>query len=152
MTWWARLEGLFVFEILILREKPSAKSVTVKERLPSGTGRRIKHWGKLMRLLYSDQPKSLKVIQDLMVESLELAGERNVLMHSFWPYTQENPDEVQLHNLKIDPTDTSQHQETVYVANVEELDDLNERIRRLYVRMVAVAFNASQKAPPFQSS
>lgn len=146
VTWWARIEGLMVFDIRWLRTQPMSARITEQEAFPTMTRRIIKHWGKLLRNGYAHDAQKLVELDAILTEAFALVEHRNAIVHSFWPYGQDKNDEIKLSSIKPKPGDPTTVIYSNYIATVEGLDDVNIRMSRLYHRAMAFSFNSHKLA------
>lgn len=146
VTWWARIEGMMVFDVRWLRTQPISAKVAAQETFPTKTGRLIKHWGRLMRNGHRSDAKKLKELDAILKEALNLVEHRNSIVHSFWPYGQEKPDEIRLTSMRPDPKDENAVIYITYEATIDQLDDINNRLAKLYHRTMIFSLNSHRLA------
>jgi hypothetical protein len=147
ISWWARVEGMMVFDIMSLRTLPSNRPIAEKEKFPTAGKAIIKQWRKLLVNAYeSDSPERPK-IGAATEAALELIDHRNHLVHSFWPYGQIDPDKLELHWVRPDPTARHGARLGTYCMTIDELDEVNQRLSHLYNRVMAISFNSHRLYP-----
>lgn len=146
VTWWARAEGMMVQDLRWLRSLPVNASVYKNDMFPTQTKRTIKQWGKCQRNLWAGHAKGLKALELVHNEALALLEERNAIVHSFWPYWHHDPERIVLHSVKPVKDNPDKLLIVKYEASVDELDDLNERVRNLYHRVLNVSGAALNRA------
>lgn len=141
VTWWGRVEGLVVSDLLAMRHHPKAAKVA-KEPIQVATNRLIGQWRRTRCAIFADQPAHLSKVEELATELRETADGRHVLVHSFWPYGTSSPDEpVKLRSIKPQRADPSILEIKSYPIDPEKLDALNERLIRLYHRLLPMTVN-----------
>lgn len=150
-TWWARSEGLIVQDLTWLRTTPGNQDIARKEAFPTQTRRAIKHWAKLLRMMYHDDKVTLDALSVLLQDGIDLLEDRNVILHSFWPYWQSNDQEVELSSVQPAHGDPSKIMFVRHKVSVDQLDDLNNKMSAFYHRVMAVSFNASQRSRSLHS-
>lgn len=145
-TWWARSEGLIVHDLAWLRTTPGNQEIAAKEAFPTQSRRAIRHWGKLLRKLYEGDDAELNALKILLQDAIDLLEDRNVILHSFWPYWQTNNQEVELSTVQPAKDDPARIMFIRHRVTVNQLDDLNDKMSGFYHRVTAVSMNASQRS------
>lgn len=146
VTWWARIEGMMVFDVRWLRALPMSAKIAAQETFPTQTRRVIRHWGKLMRNGHRGDASKLMELEVILNEAFSLAEHRNSIVHSFWPYGQEKADEIRLTSMKPDPDDPTKVIYTAYEATIDQLDDVNTRLAKLYHSTMVFSLNSHKLA------
>jgi hypothetical protein len=142
VTWWGRVEGVLVHELLSLRGEFAEFSA--KESFPVQTGNIVKQWGQLQRKHFAENQERLQIIETLLIEMRELSEDRNILAHYFWPYgASPNPSELTLQTMKPKRGDNSVLEIKQATITVPKLDEINERLMGLYHRVMADAVTLS---------
>jgi hypothetical protein len=59
ISWWARVEGMMVFDIMSLRTLPCSRPIAEKERFPTAGKAIIKQWRRLLLNAYLLNPPVL---------------------------------------------------------------------------------------------
>ena len=139
VTWWARTEGAMVDDLPWLREFPVNSKDAAQEAFPTQTRRAIRHWGKLLRNAYAGDVEKLAKVEAITDEAFALLDLRNFIIHSFWPYAQNKPDEISLFTITPKPGYPSKLVRRSRTFTVEELDDINNRMMRLYHRVFGLS-------------
>lgn len=138
VTWWGRVEGVLVHELLTLRKMHPAFSA--KEPFPVQTGNIIRQWGKLQRKFFAKDSKRLEKVEGLLCEMRELSEDRNILAHYFWPYGgTQSQSELTLQTIKPQKGNNAVLEIKTAVIDIEKLDGINERLMRLYHTVMADA-------------
>jgi hypothetical protein len=129
-----------------LRDMSINRRIYESETFPGHTKRAVKQWAKCLRNLFDGDPEALKVIGTVFEEALALLEERNAIVHSFWPYWHEDPERIVLHSVKPIKDKPDKLLIVKYEATVDELDDLNEKIRDLYHMVFKISGAALARA------
>lgn len=146
VSWWARIEGLMVNDIWVLRTHPECAEFSQKRRFPLAGKEVVKHWREL-HLSRSAEHRTEKSRFDLIVaEALDLVHHRNTLVHSFWPYGQTNSDYLELHWVKPSANEPHGVERGTYTKSVEELNGVNQRLANLYTRVMMASMNSHLKS------
>lgn len=142
VSWWARIEGIMIHDIMVLRTWPFSENVVKKATFPMSGKSVIKHWRKLIENGYRhfslDPPDLAKIVN----ESIELLDHRNTLSHSFWPYGQSDPQKLELNWIKRDDSANWGVSRGTYSATLADLDSVNTRLAHLYNAVMAASFNS----------
>jgi hypothetical protein len=142
VSWWARIEGIMMHDIMALRTWPFSESVVQKNKFPMNGKAVIKHWRKLIengyRFFSLEPPDLAKMVN----ESLALLCHRNALSHSFWPWGQSDLQRLELNWIKKDDSGEWGVSRGTYSATLAELDSVNTRLAHLYTAVMAVSFNS----------
>lgn len=138
VTWWGRIEGLLVRDLITLRQHPACVDYARKERFPVSTGKVIDQWEKTRNLVFAGNDEKRSQTHALTKRLRDCADDRNILVHYFWPYGNErDPSTLRLTSIK---TARGSHDDLEFrsvTITLEELDDLNERLFRLYTPVMA---------------
>jgi hypothetical protein len=146
VTWWGRIEGILVHDLITLRQHPMNAAFVAKELFPVQTGRVIQQWAKLQRRYYATNQVRIEKLEKLIEELSDGADERNILVHYFWPYGAVEGDEtITLQSIKPKKGQNDMLEIKQAVISVEKLDELNERLVRLYHHVMADQFNLLMK-------
>lgn len=133
VTWWGRIEGLLVRDLITLRQHPACREFAEKERFPVATGKVIEQWKKTRNIIFAGNAEKCRQTSELAAQIEECARERNILVHYFWPYGNDpNPTELRLQSIKPRKGTHDTLEISSVTVNLENLDDLNERLFRLY--------------------
>lgn len=120
--------------------------IAEQEAFPTMTRRIIKHWGKLLRNGHDEDAQKLDELDEILTEAFLLVEHRNAIVHSFWPYAQDKNNEIKLSSIKPKPGDPTTVIYSNYIATVEGLDSVNDRMARLYHRAMVFSFNSHKLA------
>jgi hypothetical protein len=145
VTWWGRIEGTLVHDLITLRQLPVNAEIATKELFPVQTGRLIDQWARLQRRYYSDDQARLQTLAKLVPDLTDAAEDRNILVHYFWPYGAEGQETITLQSIKPKKGQNSVLEIKQAEISVAKLDELNERLVRLYHRVMADGFNFLMK-------
>jgi hypothetical protein len=142
VSWWGRVEGILVGDLMLLRQHPKFLHVAQKERFPIATKRIIEQWGRGRRIVCADDALDLKRLDRALFALRECANERNDLVHGFWPYGAE-PDAktLRLEIAKPSQNDAGDIEIRHVEIDAERLDKLNERIIDLYHGVLMMSVN-----------
>lgn len=133
MTWWGRIEGLLVGDLITLRQHTSCADYAKKERFPVSTGLVIKQWEKTRNIVFADNKEKCRQTTDLVERLRDCADDRNIIVHYFWPYgNDQNPSSLTLSSIKTKRGTHDTLEFRSVTITLEDLDDLNERLFRLY--------------------
>lgn len=141
VTWWARIEGLLVFDLLSLRKLPDNAAYVAKERFPLSSGNLIRQWSRLQRRFSDADPARLEKLRKLADELREVAEDRNVLVHYFWPYGSSDPTTLQLQTIKPQKGNEEVLEIRSAEITIQKLDSVNERMVRLYHALMVESLN-----------
>jgi hypothetical protein len=142
VTWWARIEGMMVNDIMALRTQPFSRDIVAKEAFPKQGKPIISHWRKLLVNGYNHDPRLVSAVDEACRLARELIDHRHHLVHSFWPYGQNDPEIVELHWVKPDIQSAIGAQMGIYRKSIGELDEINGRLAHLYHLVMAISFNS----------
>lgn len=138
VTWWARIEGLLVQDLITLRQLPMNAELAAKEPFPSSTNATIKQWHRLQNATWPEE-KTLREVTSMVPELRDLAEERHIIVHSFWPWGSDDPETVRIQRVR--PAKGGNIAITQYELNVETMDAVNERLCSMYHRNLALSMN-----------
>jgi hypothetical protein len=141
ITWWARIEGMMVLDIMALRTQPFSSGIAAKEDFPKKGKNIIAHWRKLLANGYGGDPVKISNIDAVCRISRELIEHRNHLVHSFWPYGQNDKEVVELQWVMPDKQAQYGARMGVYRKTISELNDINNSLARLYTQVMVISFN-----------
>jgi hypothetical protein len=142
VTWWGRIEGCLIYDLMTLRNLAMNAAYVAKEPFPVSTGKVIKQWSRLQRAFSANDPQRLEKMTKLADELHEVSDDRNVLVHYFWPYGASDPSKpIKLQSVKPKRGDNNILQFTSVEITVEKLDSVNERLVRLYHRIMMETMN-----------
>jgi hypothetical protein len=147
VSWWARIEGMMVSDIMCLRTLPCSKAIAEKERFPGGGKAIVKQWRKLLVNAYEEGSPERAKVDAAVNAALELVHHRNHLVHSFWPYGQNDPEKLELQWVRSDAAARNGARIGSYCMTVEDLDEVNRRLSNLYTRVIAISFNSHRLYP-----
>lgn len=140
VTWWGRVEGVLVHELLTLRRL--YPEFSAKEQFPVQSGNIIAQWGRLQRKHFSKDSQRLQKIEKLLEDMRELSDDRNTLAHYFWPYGgTQGKTEITLQTIKPRRGDNATLEIKTAVISVRRLDEINERLMSLYHTVMADSLN-----------
>ena len=138
VTWWGRIEGLLTRDLITLRQHPACADYARKERFPVSTGRVIDQWEKTRNLVFQGNDQKRLQTSELVTRLRKCADERNILVHYFWPYgNQQDPSTLRLSSIKPARRSHDDLEFRSVTITLEDLDDLNERLFRLYTPVMA---------------
>jgi hypothetical protein len=142
ITWWARIEGMMVIDIMTLRTQPFSQAIAAKEAFPKQGKGIISHWRKLLVNGYGEDTSRIAEIDDACRLARELIDHRNHLVHSFWPYGQTDLEVVELQWVMPDPESPYGARMGTYRMSISDLDNINHRLAHLYHLVMAISFNS----------
>lgn len=132
VTWWGRIEGCLVYDLITLRNLKSNEAYAAKEPFPVQTGVIIKQWSRLQRAFVASDPKRLGKVTKLADDLREVSEDRNVLVHYFWPYGAPDSSNLQLQCVKPKRGQNSVLEFRTAPIDVDKLNKVNERLIALY--------------------
>lgn len=142
VSWWSRIEGVLVKDLLTIRDHKSFKHKAANEALPVATKRLIDQWARGRRAIFSQDAKALEQLEKIVVELRNVAAERNDLVHGFWPYGAEPGErKLRLETFKPHPTKPGAFEIREYDIDAERLDEINERAISLYHKVMVMMIN-----------
>lgn len=137
VTWCGRIDGILVYSLLAIRQHEACKAIVKKENFPSPTKDIVKQWAKGGSLVLSHDPQAVDRIGQLRQELLDLALDRNDLVHGFWPYGSE-PHEGALSLQTLRVRKDGELQLSSLAIDVERLEAVNGRAVLLYRQVMAM--------------
>lgn len=88
-------------------------------------------------MFHGNDKKRLQT-SELVIRLRKCADERNILVHYFWPYgNQQDPSTLRLSSIKPARHSHDDLEFRSVTITLEDLDDLNERLFRLYTPVMA---------------
>lgn len=149
VTWWGRIEGVLVYDLLASRQHPAARPIAEKQQFPVSTSRVIAQWARCRRAIFAGNPGELRRVENTRQRLADAAKDRHALVHGFWPYGGDpaDPTTLRLQMIKPKKGETGMmevHQRTI---TIDSLDDFNERLIHLYHTVMADAFNLIASMP-----
>ena len=142
VSWWARIEGIMVHDIMALRTWPFSYKVTSKRVFPMSGKAVVKQWRDLIQNGYREFDLTIPDFSTLVNEALELLNVRNTLAHSFWPYGQLDKDVLEVNWIKRDDGAMHGVSRGTYRATLHDLDRINTRLAHVYNAVMAASMNS----------
>ena len=142
ISWWARIEGVMIFDIWPLRSQAFSAEISANENFPTSGKDIIKQWRKLLVNAYGKEHSEVIKIEAAKSEALTLIDHRNSLVHSFWPYGQVDQQRLELHWVRRADRQPNGVSLGTYSKSIEELDEINDRLASLYTKVMAISFNS----------
>jgi hypothetical protein len=101
VIWWGRIEHLIFAELTQLRQHPAVEAAGVCDHVQIATKRMLAQWRKAAIIAAGADDELVSEIETLTADLRDLAEDRHLLVHSFWPYpTETAAEEVTLTILK----------------------------------------------------
>ncbi len=129
-------------DIWALRTQPFSSDIVGKESFPTAGRDIVKHWRKLLANGYKNNQEQIAKIDRAVTEAISLLKHRNHLVHSFWPYGQNDPERLELHWIRPDLTERYGVKRGTYSMTIDELNEVNQRLAKLYTRVMTISFNS----------
>ncbi|MEO3432097.1 hypothetical protein [Inquilinus sp. CAU 1745] len=131
VTWWGRIEGILFRDLMFTRRHPATRHIIEKDPFPVSAKPLIRQWAKCRRAIFADNPVKLQRTEDIRQRLSDASEERNMIVHGFWPYGDDDPESITIQRVKPKKkTDILAFDS--YIATVEKLNNLNERLIFLY--------------------
>lgn len=147
VSWWARIEGMMVHDIMTLRTQRFSAAIAKKEAFPTAGRSIVKQWRKLLVNAYGDGAPEVAKIDAAVNRAIELLDHRNHLVHSFWPYGQTDFEKLELHWIRPDTSERYGVRFGKYSMTVDDLDVVNQRLANLYNVVMAISINSHRLYP-----
>lgn len=142
VSWWARTEGIMVHDVFALRTWAFSKRITNKRLFPTKGKDLVTQWRGLLENGYREFELEVPNLSKVVNDALELLDFKNTLVHSFWPYGQQDREVLELSWIK--PGGSAEH--GVVRGNIRvtlvDLDKINTRLAHLYTAVMAASFNS----------
>lgn len=142
VTWWGRIEGVLVHDLISLRQHSTATEYARKNRFPVNTKAVIKQWASLRKMVFADNPVKVNTTERVQAELIDCAQYRHVIVHYFWPYggTGKGGDDQSV-RLQSTKTKKGTHDALEFrsiTVDVKTMNELNERLADLYHRVMVM--------------
>ena len=142
LSWWARIEGIMVNDIMVLRTQSFSKAISEKEKFPKQGKTIITHWRKLILNGYRTFKLAPPNLDTIVNNSIQCLDCRNNLAHSFWPYGQDDEKRLNLQWVKPNPNAKYGVDRGEVAYSVQELDRVNSKLSSLYTHVMTASFRS----------